>query len=557
MIYWRGAHARVNRKWKGACEFVDKLRCVCGTHFLLFLGFNYVAVKGIALQALGALELPYFHAMNVSATVYQKYLNITLLAFAVKPLIGVVSDNIPIGGYHKRYYALTFSIGAAAALWLSWSLPQVPAYGAAAAACFFCAAFGIAGLDLLSEGKYSEIMASKPQAGTSIVSFVWLCLSVGGVVAACIEGPIADHVGASLVILVIAPLPLLLAPSILSGAFPETVAHNNCCRASRSPPSDSSHSPSAQRGLLLLSVLTSLAAVGFVLAQLFLSHAATLVFVSIAVAILGVASFSLLEKAVANVILFVLTKEVLYVQMGGYLDYWFTADASCVADGPHFSFAYYQTFAPIVAFCAGLLGIAVFERHLSCRPLCFVVCLTAAMRIAASFFDLAIVLRWNRTYLGLSDKLFFICGDGIIGEITMMLDLMPITVLISKMCVRGHEATTYALLAGFSNLGQNISRTLGYVIGEAIRIETLPPCNFSALPMYIVASHMAAPLLVIPLAYMLLPRGEGISAPTGAGSLPLPQASSPAPCQPQPACDGDAPPVASSTELQPLTQVTS
>ena len=46
--------------------------------------------------------------------------------------------------------------------------------------------------DLLHEGRYSELMHAKLKTGSTIVSFVWGCWSVGGLIASCIVGPVAD-----------------------------------------------------------------------------------------------------------------------------------------------------------------------------------------------------------------------------------------------------------------------------------------------------------------------------------------------------------------------------
>ena len=52
-------------------------------------------------------------------------------------------------------------------------------------------------------------------------------------------------------------------------------------------------------------------------------------------------------------------------------------------------------------------------------------------------------------------------GNTIIKEVVVMLDFMPAVVLTSKLCPRGIESTVYAVLAGFQNFGQTVSRNVG------------------------------------------------------------------------------------------------
>jgi hypothetical protein len=70
-------------------------------------------------------------------------------------------------------------------------------------------------------------------------------------------------------------------------------------------------------------------------------------------------------------------------------------------------------------------------------------------------FDIIIVQRWNIA-LGISDKNMFMIGDAIIYDICYTLNFMPAVLLTSKLCPKEIESTTYALLAGFQNFGQQV-----------------------------------------------------------------------------------------------------
>ena len=85
---------------------------------------------------------------------------------------------------------------------------------------------------------------------------------------------------------------------------------------------------------------------------------------------------------------------------------------------------------------------------------------------------------------------------------------MPGTVLISKMCPKNMEATTFAILASFSNLGGALSSSFGVFAMQWAGIKTdveNGDCDFTNLSSLIVVCGMLLPLLAIPMTYVLIP----------------------------------------------------
>jgi folate/biopterin transporter len=242
------------------------------------------------------------------------------------------------------------------------------------------------------------------------------------------------------------------------------------------------------------------------LAGMFVSAGPRLGILVVLVAGLVPLSFECLPRLAARGNIFMFCSSMLYVQIPGALDYFFTADEACVPGGPHFDYTYYTTVTGVIGAVASGLGVALFERFLSRRRYTSVFYFTTAAKIVASVFDLMLVTRWNRRVLGLSDKAVYLWGDAVVFTAASMLDFMPMVVLTSRLCPHGVEALMYAILAGFSNFGQNFSRTLGELFIRTAGIRTTPPCDFSALPTVIVIAHGVLPLLTLPCAYFLLPR---------------------------------------------------
>ena len=98
------------------------------------------------------------------------------------------------------------------------------------------------------------------------------------------------------------------------------------------------------------------------------------------------------------------------------------------------------------------MGLALFQWKLKKWKIRNIFYVTTLLRIIASVHDVILVKRWNRDYLHIPDKTFFLLGDAVISPVISMLSFMPMVVLISKLCVEGTESTTYSILASFQNL---------------------------------------------------------------------------------------------------------
>merc|ERR1719330_150915 len=122
--------------------------------------------------------------------------------------------------------------------------------------------------------------------------------------------------------------------------------------------------------------------------------------------------------------------------------------------------------------------------------------------IASNIVNVAILKRWNIEW-GISDRYFFMLGDGVIQSVVAMLVFMPTMVLVSKFCPPRYEGTVFALSASTSNFGGTVSSVWGTFLLEAYGVKSTKPCDFSALPELIFWSRMVVPLILIPLTFVL------------------------------------------------------
>lgn len=445
----------------------------------------------------GSAMLPYFKHLNITGDRYQSYITVAQTPWAMKAAIGLLSDTVPFFGYHKRSYILLVSVFGTVCFAIIGGVQFNEALGPLAAILLMMGHLQLATVDLLCEGKYAEMMVSKPESGSDLVTYVWALYMVGTFLGSVIAGPMADHTNPRYIFLICLPLAAQVIFPVAAGWLPEE----------RIPPEQSGFRRdkiAAHPDLFKLSTMMTISALIVGTSALFGSGSVQSS-VSVATAIvLCVLGHVWLPPMLRQANLYMFLSSMLYVSLPGALDYWFTADEACVPDGPHFSFTYYVTYASLVGSLAGGLGVAMFQAFLSRGKFRTAFWTTGLVKLAASAFDIFIVMRYNKK-LGIPDKLAFMLGDAMIFQVAYTLDFMPAVVLTSKVCPKGVEASVYALLASYQNLGTNVSRTLGVALIDKLGIKTTVPCDFSNLPKAVLIAHVALPMLIFPLVFILIP----------------------------------------------------
>jgi folate/biopterin transporter len=236
-----------------------------------------------------------------------------------------------------------------------------------------------------------------------------------------------------------------------------------------------------------------------------------LFYAAIAVAVVNCGlAFWATPLVIAKAIVFIYFNMLLYLQINGAMDSFYMAKASCYPEGPHFDYVFYTTIASVIGNIGGIAGVTAFTYIFSQHSYCMTFIVTTIVQVLSSIFDIIIVKRWN-LYIGIPDHAMYIMGDAIVYEVCYMLAWMPMVVLISRICPRGSESMIYALVAGFANLGQSMSGTVGSILIEKvwpIVSKGVGKCDFHNLPILLVVGHLCLPLLIIPLSFVLLPRAR-------------------------------------------------
>ena len=483
-------------------DFSTRLQHNFGWRFAVQIGIMYVCVKGLLNSTMGLVKLSYCKkTLGIDGNACQTMSSIAMTPWSIKGIFGVVSDSYPLFGYHKKFYIIGAAFAGTAAF---IGLAALPIKSANVAALFmFLANIQIAISDLLCEGKYAELMQAKPKTGSSMVSYVWGCYQVGAFVASVFVGPIADNYNPQIIFWFCIPLSAsIIVPTALDYLADEKV-------------------PDDQRGfkwnlwrehgkIIFFACAAAAVALGNAMVDLvfFDAHNWQAVYAAVGSVVLCILAFHCLPRQLAKCNLYMFISSILYINISGSMDFWFTADEECVPGGPAFDYTYYNTYASLVGSVTGSIGIALFQALMGDWNFRTVFWTTTAIGMVAASFDMVMIARLN-VHLGISDKAFYMFGDAVIGNCLGMFGLMPMLVLTSKLVPKGLEATTYALLAGFQNFGGVVSSQLGVYASQWAGIKTTDSggkaCNFDNLNALVFVCHVALPAIAIPLTFVLIP----------------------------------------------------
>jgi folate/biopterin transporter len=216
-------------------------------------------------------------------------------------------------------------------------------------------------------------------------------------------------------------------------------------------------------------------------------------------------SFFMLPLVIAKSGTFIYFFNIFYLSLPGVLNTFYVAKPACLPNGPHFSFTFYNIMNGIIGNFCSILGITIFAHYLQNCSYRAIMGSSAIVIPLISIFDLIIIERWN-IYIGIPDHAMYIFGDAIIFELVDMLVRMPTFLLMSRVAPRGSEAMVLALLGGIAHLGQSTSSAIGYLLLETIwPVKTKGKCDYHNAPWLIIAGHIGTPLLILPLAFLLLP----------------------------------------------------
>jgi len=497
-------------------EYFDRVKKNFGRRFVILIFAGYFFGKGIAFRFTRAFQLPFYQKFGVTSLVYQSYRMVGMAPWSMKGFIGCISDAWPLWGWHKTsWMSLASFFGVFAASYLVL-IPINEHTIVTAPLMIFLISVQIATTDLLCEGKYAEFMGKMPEVKADIVTLVWALIMVGGLIGVSLAGLLVKVITPIRLTLIIVLVSLILASiPIFKKYMPET----------RLPPGSRGILWGKMRQrfrLFLLAFVMAFVGLGFSAIVLVGSSRTSsedetgptrwtfyqMLYSVVTSILLCVGGFWALPRILAMCNVFLFLQEVLYVQIQGSIDYWYTAKEQCVPGGPGFSYTYYIMQSEGIGNLAGVAGVILFQKY--CSNWTFRQCfwISTLVRIMAASFDMIIINRLNLR-VGIPDEIMYLLGDAIVYNMLEMLAFMPTVVLTSKICPKGMEATVYALLAGFQNFGQGVAQSAGLYLQSAFDVEMSEKegfdCKYDNLTLVILVAHIILPLLTIPLTFLLIP----------------------------------------------------
>ncbi|KAF4698454.1 hypothetical protein FOZ62_009790 [Perkinsus olseni] len=222
---------------------------------------------------------------------------------------------------------------------LAVSLKLVESNAPIAAVGLFLANLQLMGYDLFAEAVYSRRLASVPESGPALVSYVWAGNQLFGLFATLLVGFVVNYAdgvwglgGAQWAVLTtIFTSSTVIVPAWLN-FFEESRATKEQARAHRQ------HLWSDQRAVAILSVVVGVTAVGYSVVNLAAqSNTVSFVTAILTVILLTGSSFAVMKPVIGKLILFNAVSQGSIISVGGPSIYFFTNDEQQYPAGPHFS----------------------------------------------------------------------------------------------------------------------------------------------------------------------------------------------------------------------------
>ena len=315
----------------GLGPYLQKLESNFGYELLVMLFVSQHLMKGFVNEFTNPCINFLYGAYRVAGPQMQVFRGVTHLPWAMKPMIGLLSDTMPIFGYNKAPYILLVAILGSAATACIGSVPQSQLTITSLVFCLFLIQLQLSTTDLLTEAKYAEKMQTKPKEGPALMSFVWFGLQCGGLVAMLMVGPIMSHFGPKLPFLVVlVPSSIIVVP-LMKGYLQERRLTVEDIRATRA--AIFQQREACALCILMMGSTLALTVVGTTMQNVKINAIA-----SVVVAVIIISAFSiLLRPEIAKVNAFFCLQTAVNFSVGGASFYFYTDTPEQYPEGPHFS----------------------------------------------------------------------------------------------------------------------------------------------------------------------------------------------------------------------------
>lgn len=433
---------------------IEWFRMLCDEmHWSFVMGvvFVYGINQGLGggLNRLGS-EYYWKDVQKVQPSEAQVYSGITGIPWIVKPLWGLLTDVVPIGGYRRRpYFLIAGCIGAVATLLISVHSKLHVLF---ALLSLTAASAGVAIGDVTIDACVAQNSVSHPSRAADMQSLCGLSSSIGSLVGFSISGFLVHLIGPKGVFgLLSIPFGLVFLVGLVLKEphipnFSYRNVHQNFADATKS-------------------MLTTLKC-----------------------------------PEVWRPCVYMYLSLALSLNIHEGMFYWYTDPKA----GPGFS-QENVGFIFSIGSVGSLLGVLLYQNFLKDHPFRDLLFWAQLLYGVSGMLDLIFVLRLNLKF-GLPDYVFVVIDESV-SQMIGRLKWMPLLVLSSKLCPSGIEGTFFALLMSIDNVGLLTSSWGG---GFLLHILNINRTQFNNLWLAIIIRNV---MRVLPLFLLfLVPKSDPNSA---------------------------------------------
>eukprot|EP00931_Biecheleriopsis_adriatica_P036424 TRINITY_DN20987_c0_g1_i1.p1 TRINITY_DN20987_c0_g1~~TRINITY_DN20987_c0_g1_i1.p1 ORF type:complete len:604 (+),score=104.67 TRINITY_DN20987_c0_g1_i1:108-1814(+) len=442
-------------------KYIEDLEHCFGWRLLVLLCATQHILKGFVANLVGQARPYLYRSFKVPAPQVQVYSGIVGLPWAMKPIMGLISDIMPIGGYHKAPYMLAMTILSIVAFLVISFYADITV--SLVVVCLVCITLQISTTDLLSEARYASKIQVSPHAGPALLTYVWAGINAAGFVSVLISGPLLENFGAQATFMAATlPAALVLVPVALGYLEEKRVTPEELAET-RQKYYD-------QREACFLCVIMLIATLTIMAAGLFQHDPYVNCAVAVTVGTIVLICFSLcLTPVIAKANVYSVLSTALGASTSGASFYFYTDSPEMYPEGPHFSDFFYNTVMGTAGTVFSLVGIYLYQRYLSELPYRSLVVGTSVVISAFSVLDVMMFARLTVKW-GIPDHIL-VLGLSVFETMIWQWQWMPQVVLLAALCPKGMEATMFALLAGCHNLGNTISSNFGAVLLHILGVK--------------------------------------------------------------------------------------
>jgi len=391
-----------------------------------------------------------FGGMGVSAARLQMLKAAAIAPWALKPVIALLSDAVPIGGYKKMPYVVIFTLlSLVGCLLLGTGMAaSVPAI----VASLFLIFLQVSSVDLLVEAKQSEEVKAKSKQGPQFFTFTWLGINIGQVMGVCLVGMLIHYAGPRLPYLIAFPfVAIVLWPTLSNFLGERPVPYEE----------RSTYMPLVLKHPILctLTLLIGCLILGLIMLTFFLTEGQLLI-LSLGFASLVLSAFLIfIRPEIMGPITFYFLLGLFSFNIDGALFYFYTDTPEQYPEGPHFSAWFYTSALGATIFLGIMVGFisgAELFKNWSYRGILKV---TVMLRAITQLALVPVLLRWNLR-MGIPDHLWVLAVTGV-DTMVFAWRWIPKQVMGAHLTPRGVEATMLGLSAGTFNMAMILSSYCG------------------------------------------------------------------------------------------------